>query len=514
MRHGNQMNNRLVAVLRVAVAVVAVLLQLLLLFGLTQLLHRDAAYLYLFIEMVGIVTGVVLLNKQEVPAYRMAWILVVVLLPVFGLLLYLLWGRGFGSDHRGRGVQQACRASLATMRLDEEAYERFLHKHAGRVRLSRMLLKHNFPLYDQTQTEYFPVGEAQFERMLGDLERAERFIFMEYFIVGENEVWRRIHEVLKRKAAQGVDIRLLYDDVGSLFTVRDGFKQRMREDGIHVEAFNPVLRYISTLYLNYRNHQKICVIDGNVGYTGGTNLDDEYANLYPKHGHWKDTAVRLTGEGVWSLTVFFLQMWDGTVGTLTKDYDQYRPTVRVASDGFVQPMSDGPANNPGNPGEALFKEMISSAHRYVYLTTPYLVIDDGMVDELCRAAESGVDVRIVTPAHYDHWYVFLVTRSFYPQLIRAGVRIFEYTPGFIHAKMIVSDDDQAFVGTINMDYRSFFLHFEDGVWFCGGTVVDRVLKDVQDIFAVSHEVSLEECRQRPWYYRLASSVFRIFAPMM
>lgn len=514
LHHGSRMNMRLSAITRTAVCALGVILQIALTFLITWRLRQHAAYLYTAFELLGIVAAILMVSQEKNASYKMAWVLFVLLMPVFGLILYLMWGHSFEHPRRDRPMRQAFQAGYAQLSQDEEALNRFIGKHPYRLRTARLLMHYNFPLYDQTGSEYFPVGEVQFERMKQDLRQARKFIFMEYFIIGENRVWAEIHEILRERAAHGVEVRVLYDDAGSLFTLKDGFIQRLTAEGIQCQVFGPVQRYVANLYFNYRNHQKICVIDGDVAYTGGTNLDDEYANLYPKHGHWKDTAVRLSGLGVWSLTVFFLQMWDSTREKVTGDYALYRPTRPARSDGFVQPLSDGPANNPGNPGQALYNQMIHDAGRYIYMTTPYLVIDDTMVDALCRAAESGVDVRIVTPGQYDHWYVYPVTRSYYGQLIRSGVRIYEYTPGFIHAKMVVSDDDQALVGTFNMDYRSFYLHFEDAVWFCGGSMVDKVKDDVLKIFEVSHEVTLPEVNGRPLYYKAMAAVFRLFAPMM
>lgn len=514
LHHGSRMNARLNAISRISMCVLGLLLQLGLTIFITWRLRQHAVYLYVAIELLGLITVIVMMNQEKNASYKMAWVLAVLLMPVFGLILYLMWGHSFEHPRRDRPLKQAMQAGYTQLNQDEEAMDRFVRKHENRLRTARLLMHYHFPLYDQTESEYFPLGEQHFERMKQELRQAKKFIFMEYFIIGENQVWAEIHEILRERAAHGVEVRVLYDDMGSLFTVKDGFVQRMEADGIQCRVFGPVQRYVANLYLNYRNHQKICVIDGNVGYTGGTNLDDEYANLYPKHGHWKDTAVRLSGLGVWSLTIFFLQLWDATREQVTQDYSLYRPERPAASDGFVMPFSDGPANNPGNPGQSLYNRMIHDASRYIYMTTPYLVIDDTMVDALCRAAESGVDVRIVTPGQYDHWYVYPVTRSYYGQLIRSGVRIYEYSPGFIHAKMVVSDDDQAVVGTFNMDYRSFYLHFEDAVWFCGGSMVGKVKNDILNVFEVSHEVTLDEVNARPFYYKAMAAVFRLFAPMM
>ncbi len=511
---GNRANVYLFAILRIAVCVLALLLQLGIVFAVTWLLHEKSSWAYTILELMGIGTVIYVLKRDQPMSYKIPWMILVLLMPVFGFILYQLWGNNFRKNRRNKPLFDAYQASFERMDQDKEAWQRYADAYPEEVRLPTLLSRFHFPVYDHTACKYYPLGEIQFDDMLADLEKAEKFIFLSYFIVGENQVWARFHDVLCRKAAQGIEVRLLYDDFGSLFTLKNNFVARMQADGIQTMVFNPVQRYLATLYFNYRNHQKICVIDGNIGYTGGTNLDDEYANLYPKYGHWKDTAVRLKGDGVWSLTLFFLQMWDSAAEKLTEDYDRYRPSIRAVSDGFVLPLADGPANNPGNPGENTYKELIARAKESIYMTTPYLVLEEGMVDILCRTAESGVDVRIVTPGQYDHWYVYPVTRSYYKKLMQSGVRIYEYTPGFMHAKMVVCDNVQALVGTFNLDYRSFYLHFENAVLFTGSSVVEDVAKDMHHIFSVSRENTMHEVDSRPLYYKVIMYVFSLFAPMM
>ena len=512
MQEGRQTNWK--ALTRVVMATLAILLQALLMFMIVRFLERTATLVYSGMELLGLGIALMMLSSHESPAYRNAWAMIVLLLPVFGLLLYLMWGRGAMSNRERFNIRAAFDTGNAELSQCEAVMGRFYEQHPERVRMAKLLLMNHFPMYQGTAIEYFKAGELQFQRMFEDFERAERFIFLEFFIVADGKLLEQALDILFRKAGQGVDVRLLIDDTGCLFSLRPETRRRITQAGIKLERFNPMLRYISNLYFNYRNHQKIVVIDGNIGYTGGTNLADEYANLTKKHGYWKDTALRLEGEAVWSLTVFFLQMWDTARHSVTGDFTPYRPVYSMPGVGFIQPMSDGPALDPNNPGEDAYKELISSAKRYVYITTPYLVIDYSLVDILCRAASSGVDVRIVTPSHTDHWYVFIVTRSFYRPLLKAGVRVYEYQPGFIHAKMLVCDDDQAMVGTINMDYRSFNLQYEDSVYICGDPIVDSVKADINDIFLSSHEITLEEWSRRPFYTRWVSGVFNLFAPLM
>jgi len=302
------------------------------------------------------------------------------------------------------------------------------------------------------------------------------------------------------------------DEFGSITKISNSFVGDLRAQGIQVMMFNPLHVNLFRMFINYRNHQKITVIDGNIGYTGGTNIADEYVNLEKKLGHWKDTAIRLEGDAVWGLTVAFLQMWDSDHHTHS-DYLRYRPTIQVPGPGFFQPFVDGPVNNPANPAQEVFLQMIAQARQYVWLTTPYLVIDNSMREMLCMAAKGGIDVRIVTPRIWDHWYVHMVTRSNYGVLLEAGVRVYEYSPGFIHAKTLLSDDDCAVMGSINMDYRSFFLHFENGVWISAAPVLTDIKEDMLATFAVSEEISLAVWKNQPRRTRFAQNLLRIFAPL-
>ena len=265
--------------------------------------------------------------------------------------------------------------------------------------------------------------------------------------------------------------------------------------------------------LNYRTHQKITVIDDKIAYTGGTNISDEYANYYEKLGHWKDTAIRLTGDAVWGLTVTFLQMWDAQAG-MYSSYEEYKRNEPVAGTGFFQPFSDGPINNPQNLAETVYKEMISGAKEYLYITSPYLVIDNDMMNLLCNTAISGVDVRLILPSMWDQWYVREVSRSNYAQLISAGVKIYEYTPGFIHSKMILNDANQCVIGTINLDYRSFHHHYENGVWICEADIVDDIKRDMLDTINVSELYTLEKCAAKSVAEKIRAAVLRVFSIML
>ena len=499
---------------RIAVVAIAVLGQLALYVLLSRFLWKQSYLVYMGIELLCGITIVSLMNKSKPASEKIAWILIVLVLPIFGLLLYWAWGNVSISKKERGHMEAAFGQGQKQLVQKEKTLEAFEAEHGKWDRQQKYLSAKGFPVYGGTQAVYYPVGEQYFEALIADLEKAEKFILLEYFIVGEGKLWDRVHEVLAEKVKQGVEVKLFYDDAGCIYTLPRGFKKKMEAEGIQTEVFNPIYRYLSSLYLSFRNHKKIAVIDGNVGYTGGVNIADEYVNLYPKHGHWKDTGARFTGETVWGLTVQFLQMWDLSTRTLTQDYDRYRPTRTVEGEGFYQPFMDGPSTNPETVAQDVYKQMVSLAQKRVDLATPYLVVEDEMLDVFCRAAKSGVQVNIYTPGIPDKSYVYLSTQASYGRLLKAGVRIFEYTPGFLHAKMAVADDEYAIIGTINMDNRSFYLHYENGVSVYGGPLVTKIREDFSVLQEKSREVTLNEWKKRPACKRLLQTVMRLFQPMM
>ena len=481
--------------------------------AITLLLRHYAFPVFYAINMLSIVAIAYIVISKNSP-YSIAWVIIIFLLPVYGLFLYLVFGKLDRTGRRSKKIRSLKQkgAQVQVLYKDPEVYANFSNIHPYRKRIAGYLGRKDQPLYDRTKCQYYPLGDSYFEAMLEDMEQAKRFIFLEYFILKDGELWSQIKDVLKRKASQGIEVRLMIDDIGCILSVTKEMMKELKAANIQVVRFNDVHGFISRYYFNFRNHQKITVIDGNIGYTGGSNLADEYINTYPKLGHWKDNGIRLEGDAVWSLTVTFLQMWDGETQT-NPDYESFRPNISCEGQGFYQPFTDGPTNDFDNIAKNIYKSFIHNAKSYVYITTPYLVIDDTLIDSLRLAAKGGTDVRIIVPKIWDKWFVHMVTLSNYRALLEAGVRIYEYTPGFIHAKTIISDDDHAVIGTINMDYRSFYLHYENGVWICGAPVIEDIKKDMLDVFEVSEEIQLEEWMQRPLHEKFIQNVFRLFAIM-
>jgi len=505
---------KIAGMLRVLLVGITIVLQILLMVMLIVTLRSYAVIAYGLIEVVALFVVLGLVNKEGSSSYKIAWLLLISALPLFGQVLYLLWGRGIKNKRHSSGLKSSMDYGQQFLTKDSGVYARLGLEHPGRKRLAGFLGRKGFPVYENTRCSYYPLGELQFAAMIEEMKKAERFIFIETFILTSGQLWDEVCDVLVKKAAEGVEVRLMFDDFGSIITAPGNLVGELAAKGIKATRFNPIHLYVSRLYINYRNHQKITVIDGRIGYTGGTNYADEYVNLYPKHGHWKDTAIRLEGDAVWSLTVNFLQMWDGNTGDKS-DYALYKTCAPCRdAKGFFQPFCDGPLNNPDNPAEAAYLNIIANAREYVYIATPYLIIDESMINNLCTAAESGVDVRIITPKIWDKWYVHTVTSSNYGVLLKAGVRIFEYTPGFIHAKTIISDDDSCISGTINMDYRSFNLHFENGVWICGAPVLEAIRKDMLDTVGMSGEIDLETWEKRPMAVKALEGILRAFAVLL
>ncbi len=457
-----------------------------------------------------------IVNKKDNPAYKLAWAVVVCSAPLVGGALYVMLA---GNRTRLKFIEEALENHLDTFRYMPDDAEnqkeiKELSKSAS-VQATYISRVAGYPVYKNTSVKYFPVGEDNFNTLLEELGKAKHFIFMEYFIIKQGHMWTRVLDILKKKAKEGVDVRLIYDDIGCAMWLPSRFIAEMTGYGIKVVPFNPAHLFVNPRH-NNRDHRKITVIDGYVGFTGGINIADEYINIGSKYGHWKDTGVMLKGEGVWNLTLMFLQTWK----MLTKqeeNYSMYSPMrykkTPIYSDGYVLPYGDTPVDTE-IVGENVYLNMINKAKHYVYIMTPYLIIDNEMITALTLAAKSGIDVKIITPGIPDKKMVYMVTQSYYNELINAGVRIFQYTPGFIHAKTVVVDDTVATVGTINFDYRSLYLHFECGVWMFNAGTIYEIKEDYKKTLELCDEVTLEEIKKTSGIKMLGQSILRLLAPLL
>lgn len=499
-------------ILRGFIVGIAFFLQIGLMLFLSMYLIQYATEIYFVLELISIVIVFELVNNAE--SYKMSWIIIILILPVAGLFLYFMWGRSRKNSRyfkRFREIELLRRQRLMN---DETVAEDLEIDHPNKVQISRYLRKEGFPIYKNTKVTYYEVGEKILSAMIEDLKKAKKFIFLEYFIVSEGRVWGEILDILTQKVKEGVEVKLLFDDFGTLKINTHAFRADMKARGLDLCIFNPIHKDVPRMLFNYRNHQKITVIDGNIAYTGGFNLADEYANYIQRFGHWKDSGVRLYGEGVYSFTCFFLDMWRVTHKNAEIDDEAYRPEISVEEEGYVQPFMGGPHRNPHNPTEGAYTRMINKARDYIYITTPYLVLDQKMLEDLTSAAESGVDVRIIVPKIYDKWYVYMVNVSNYGKLMEAGVQVYEYTPGFIHAKNVVVDDECAICGTINTDYRSFYLHYECGVFFSEMDAVEEIKKDFLKTLEVCDPMDMIRWSKRPIGNKLMQAMMRIISPLL
>jgi len=470
------------------------------------------------LKFLSIVMAIYIISKADVPAYRMGWILLIMVIPIFGGLLYLLLGEKRPAKYMRIRLAGGAKNHALTSVQNPEIAEALRERSPRAAGLSSYISNYaQYPVWERTQVTYHPLGENQYADMLTELQKAKKFIFLEYFIIEEGEMWNSILSILCEKVAEGVDVRIIYDDMGCLRKIPANYYKKMEKLGIKCMVFNPFIPVIS-LVMNNRDHRKIMVIDGNTAFTGGINMADEYINHKIRFGHWKDTGVMLKGDAVWNFTVMFLEIWNSYHHD-DADFSVFKPCEEkegdFVSDGFVQPFSDSPLDGE-TVSVNVYLDILSQAKDYVYIFTPYLAISDELQLALCAASKRGVDVRMVLPGTPDKKIAYRLSRSYYLPLIDAGVRIYEYTPGFIHAKSYVCDDELAVVGTINMDYRSLYLHFECGVVMFESAAVEELKKDALKIFEISHEVSRRE-RERGKYRQLAGglidSILRVFAPL-
>ncbi len=503
--------------IRATVTALLMILQFAVIIALAYFLTEQQLVIYYALQVVCTLVIIMLVNKKSSPSYKLAWMTIIAVLPFMGLIMYILWGRDTGKKLR-RGILKNLEYGYRFIRENPEDEEEFGEAFPDRVRFKNYMENTHFPLYGGNKVTYYPFGEDAFEVIIEDLEKAERFALISFFIVGDGILWEKIHEILKAKAAAGVKIFFLYDDFGSMFRTDKHFREQLRAEGIEARVFNPIHRYVDKLYMNFRNHQKIVVIDGDVGYTGGFNLADEYINAVERFGVWKDNGVRIEGEGVFGLTMTFFGMWNScekkAVGGAVENYDDYRPSGKRSGNGsFAQIIYDGPASNPEHTVESVFRQFVTGSKKFLYITTPYLVLEDSMTDSLVEAVKGGVDVRIITPNIPDKKTVKLATEYNYGELLKAGVKIYEYTPGFIHAKTLITSDC-CVVGTINMDYRSFYLHYECGAFMWGESAVADVYKDFETTMEESREITYEEWLNRPWHRKLAQSLIAVFSTLL
>jgi len=496
---------------RTTVVVLLLVVQVILLFaGFYHL--RDYTY-YGGSMLVGLIVALMVVNRKGNPAAKITWIMLIMLVPVFAVPFYLFVEMELGHRLTRARLEDINRKTAGLLPDRPEDMKALAAADPGAAGLASYLGRMgNHPVYRNSSVSYYPVGEDAFEAILEVLESAKDFIFMEYFIIEEGYMWGRVLRVLERKVKQGVEVRVLYDGTCALYKLPYQYPKKLEALGIRCRMYAPLRPLVSTHY-NNRDHRKILVVDGRCAFTGGINLADEYINRKVLHGHWKDVAVQVTGEAVASFTLMFLQMW--SVGELGEvEYEKYlTASVPVEATGWVVPYGDSPFDDE-RVGEMTYIDILNRAQRYVHIMTPYLIIDHEMVTALTFAAKRGVEVKLIMPSQPDKKTVFALSRSYYKELIEGGVRIYEYTPGFVHAKVFVSDDSTAVVGSINLDYRSLYLHFECAALMVHAPAVETVEKDFQETAGKCREITLEDCRKDKLSRRIIGWLLRPLAPLM
>lgn len=477
-------------------------------------LNEYSVFLNLLFTVFAFVLMLYIYGKPSTSAFKMPWIVLILVLPILGVLLYLLFGHREATRGMRRRFEKISPGMLEQLEDDGADFQALCQEDLGIANVFRYVRDYGkYPVYRNVDVRFYGEASDGFEAQLEELAKAEHFIFMEYHAIQEQQAFARLKDVLAERASKGVEVRVLYDDVGSVGFIDPGFVKRMEAVGVKCRIFNPVVPILN-IFMNNRDHRKITVIDGKVGFTGGYNLADEYFNITHPYGYWKDTGIRLEGRAVKSLTELFLEMWN-VMENSDEDVSRYFPDADLDRQvpGYVQPYGDSPLD--GEPlGESVYMNLISAARETLYVATPYLIISDEMTRTLCLAAQRGVDVRLITPGIPDKKLVYKITRSYYSALVRRGVRVFEYTPGFLHEKQVICDGRAAVVGTINFDYRSLYHHFENGVLLYDCPAVADVAEDFQRTFAVSREVTEEYRVGSRSRLKFSQCLLRLVAPLL
>ena len=498
--------------LRILIILAAAILQFAIQYSFLTWLNDKVAWIDVVLRILAAFITLAIIKNSRHLSYDVLWILLINAFPIPGAILYIVLGADLFLSRTYRQIRESTQDSMRYLRQDPKVMEEIKKKSEDYYgQLQYISNANGYPVYRNTGFDYYPLGEDGYPVILEELKKAKKFIFLEYFIIEHGKMWDSILDILEEKVREGVDVRVMYDDLGSFFQLPGSYYKRLEAKGIKCMPFNRI-SLILNIIINHRDHRKIMVIDGKVAFSGGINLADEYINAIEKYGKWKDNVIRVTGDAVWSYTVMFLSHWNA----LRKE-DHTFLFYRVGSkeektDGYIAPYSETPLDDE-NFAQSIYENILAQAHDHCYISTPYLIIDTEMINALILCAKRGVDVRIVTPGIPDKKMVFMITRSYYHQLIEGGVKIIEYDPGFVHAKLFEADGKIATVGTVNLDYRSLYLHFENGAYICGSSKVEEIRKDLLSMMEEGHEVSLNECNYGP-IVEFLLAVLRIFAPLM
>lgn len=466
--------------------------------------------LYGITQLLGLLLIFKIINSKMNPGYKIAWIIPILIIPIFGTLFYLIFSNDFNKKNKDRLalIKEHNKSNLIQNEaILQEIKNKDINIYNQMNYLSDTI---KFPVYKNTKVDYLKIGEEYYEKLIEELNKAEKYIFLEYFIIEEGYMWNNILDILKQKAENGIDVRIIYDDMGCILTLPYKYYDKLKDYGIKCSYFNKFIPILSSK-LNNRDHRKMAIIDGKIAFTGGINLADEYINKKQRFGHWKDNGIILEGSAVWTFVVSYLTTWN-YINNLENDFENYKSNYETKNDGYVQPFTDTPLDNEC-VGETVYFNMINKAKKSIYIMTPYLVIDHELETSLKIAAKNGIDVRIILPGIPDKKYVNEITKAYYNTLLENKVKIYEYTKGFVHSKTILVDDNLATVGTINLDYRSLYLHFECGVLMYECKCIKDIKEDFDDLFKECKEITLSDTKIR-FFKNLKRSILRLFSPLM
>lgn len=499
------------AIKRIIIVALGIILQFGFLILVRVFFKEQFTIISIFYWLISVLIILNLIKNSTRLSKDLPWIIMILIFPILGTIFLITLGRSYGKSKLLKNILKKEQEYAKYYIQDEDIKKEIENKHLDQLKFIMNYAK--YPISKNNEVTYYKVGEEFYPEFLKELKKAQKFIFLEYFIINKGKMWDSILEILKEKASNGVEVRIIYDDAGSIAMLPVTYSKELKKYNIKCILFNKLSPF-GGIFMNNRDHRKIAVIDGKVAFSGGVNLADEYINLIQPHGYWKDNAIKIKGEGVWNLTLIFLTMWNANSNE-DKDVTKFKykfNNEKIKTNGYLVPYASAPLHHD-IIGEDIYLNIINGAKKYVYIFTPYLIIDTDMINSLIRAVKRGVDVRIVVPSIPDKKIVYMVTSSYFEVLINAGVKIYKYTKGFVHSKVFVADDLIATVGTLNMDYRSLYLHFENGIFMEKVKEIKDIKKDVIDSIKESHLVTKKEAKPNV-FKGLFQAILRIFAPLL
>lgn len=511
MKKNKGENNIINNIIKLIILLIGIIIQIVVFLFLYSATNQLSNYGRIIFTVIQFLSVIYIIYKDQNAAYKIVWIILLMFLPIAGFVAYLLWGNNKSPKYIKEEINKNHNKTKKILPQYEEIINDI--KNLDRKKEVKFLINSaTYPIYNNKNIEYLKIGEEYYERLLKDLKQAKEYILIEYFIISDGKMWKEIFEILKEKRKEGVKIYIIYDALGSLFKKPKDLKEQLEEANIDYLAFNPLTAFIRS-YINYRDHRKIVVIDGKVGYTGGINIGDEYINLTHRLGHWKDCGIRIEGEGIKSLISIFFSIWN--MNKKTVNYENYINEIEKTSkeQGYVIPFSDNP-HNKINPMQNTYINIINNAQKYVCIMTPYLILDSETEQALINTSLSGINIKIITPSIPDKKLVNACTKSFYGKLLEAGIEIYEYKPGFIHSKVIISDDEVSIVGTANFDFRSFYLNYECGIWMYNTKEELNIKQDFEETLKQCEKIELKVWKKRKLDIRIIEALLRLISPLL